>query len=532
MDARSDRAIGPDVSRPETEFHAADPARPRKLLRQSTLLLLGRMLSKLGNFATQILIVRYLSQNEYGGFAYALTVATTLQNVIGLGLDQSVVRFLPIYQERRDWSRFFGTIALALVVIVAFGVVAAGGLLALQGIAVRWVPNPETTLPLLLVLVLLAPLQALDDLLVALFASFAKARSIFLRRFLLAPVLRLAVAAAMVLGRGSALLLAWGYVASSLLGLLLYGYLLIRVMTREGLLEHWSFRGLRLPFREVLGFTVPLLTTDLTYAAMTTLSVLILGQVRGTAGVASLTAVQPAARMNELVMNTFGILFVPLASRMFARHDRLGINTLYWRTAIWIAILTFPVFVATFSLAQPLTILLFGQRYASSAPVLALLAVGSYFNAALGHNGLTLKVFGKVRTIVLINLATMVASVVLSVLLIPSMGPLGAAIAISSALLIHNALKQVGLKLETGVRLFDPIYVRVYAGIALVAAGLQSISTLLSPPIAVMAGLAVVATWLLVRVNARVLEVGETFPEVRRWPGLSFILPPEREAPG
>ena len=493
---------------------------------------MGRMLSKLGNFATQILIVRYLSQNEYGGFAYALTVVTTLQNIIGLGLDQSVVRFLPIYQERRDWSRFFGTIAVALVVIVALGLVAIGGLLALHGVAGRWVPNPDTTLPLLLILVLLAPLQALDDLLVALFATFAKARSIFLRRFLLAPVLRLAVATVMVLGGGSAMLLAWGYVASSLLGLVLYGYFLVRVLRREGLLEHWSYRGLELPFRELLGFTVPLLTTDLTYAAMTTLSVVILGQVWGTAGVASLTAVQPAARMNELVMNTFGILYVPMASRMFAKQDRLGINALYWRTAIWIAILTFPVFIATFSLARPLTVLLFGHRYESSAPVLAILAVGSYFNAALGHNGLTLKVFGKVRTIVLVNIVTMAASVLLSVLLIPSLGPPGAAIAITSALLIHNVLKQVGLKLETGVRLFDPIYVRVYAGIILVAAGLQAVSSLVSPPLAVMALLAILATWLLVRVNAGVLEVGETFPEVRRWPGLASILPPKREASG
>lgn len=516
-----------------TEHESGEPPRAatglaRRLLRQSTLLLLGRILSKIANFATQILIVRYLSQNAYGGFAYALTVATVLQNLVGLGLERSIVRFLPIYQERGDRPRLFGTVAMALITIVCLGLASAGILFGFQEFFARWIPNPGTTLPLLLVLVFLAPLQAIDDMLVGMFAVFAKARSIFVRRFLLAPVLRLAVAAAMVLGNGDVFLLAIGYVASSLAGLTIYSILLIRVLRQEGLLEAWSFRSLRMPWREVLGFTFPLLTTDLTYAAMSTLSVVLLGHAWGTTGVASLTAVLPAARMNELVMNTFGILYVPLAARMFAGKDRLGINALYWRTSMWIAIFTFPVFALTFALAQPLTVILFGERYAASAPVLALLALGYYFNAALGFNGLTLKVFGLVRTIVLINLATIASSVLLSVLLIPRMGAFGAAIAITGALVVHNILKQVGLKLGTGVRLFEPRYLRAYAGVAVSALGLFLVTSLVSLPVPVVVGLAALASWILVRANADLLELGDTFPEAMRMPGMRFLLPAAR----
>lgn len=519
IDSPAGSAPDPEVPAPQR------PGSARKLVRQSTLLLAGRILSKLANFATQILIVRYLSQNAYGGFAYALTVATVLQNLVGLGLERSIVRFLPIFQERRDMPRLFGTIAMAVLTIASLGLVAAGILFGFQEFFGRWIPSRETTLPLLLILIFLAPLQALDDMLVGMFAVFAKARSIFVRRFLLAPVLRLAVASAMVLGKGDVFLLAVGYVASSLIGLVIYAFMLVRVLRQEGLLDAWSLGSIRLPWREVLGFTLPLLTTDLTYAAMSTLSVVLLGHMWNATGVASLTAVLPAARMNELVMNTFGILFVPLASRMFASHDRPGINGLYWRTSMWIAIFTFPVFALTFSLAQPLTVLLFGERYAHSAPILSILAVGYYFNAALGFNGLTLKVFGKVRALVLINLATIVSSVILSLLLIPRLGPLGAAIAITGALVIHNVLKQVGLKLGTGVRLFEARYIRVYASIALCALGLLAITTLASPPALVVVALAALASWLLVRLNSGILELDDTFPEVARWPGMSLLLP-------
>jgi O-antigen/teichoic acid export membrane protein len=485
----------------------------------------GRILSKVANFATQILIVRYLSQSAYGGFAYALSIATVLQNVVALGLDRSIVRFLPIYQARKDTARLYGVIAMAVIVIVSLGLVAAGVLYGFRDLFGHWVPNRQTTLPLLLILVFLAPLQSLDDLLVGLFAVFAKARSIFVRRFLLAPVLRLAFAAAMVMGKGDVLLLAIGYVVSSLFGVILYGYFLMHVLRQEGLLEPSFMRALRMPWKEVLGFTLPLLTTDLTYAAMTTFGVILLGHRWGTDGVASLTAVLPAARMNELVMNTFGILYVPLASRMFAQRDRLGVNDLYWRTSIWIAIFTFPVFALTFSLSEPLTVLLFGARYAPSAPILALLALGYYFNAATGMNGLTLKVFGKVRALVLINVVTVAFSVVLSVILIPKMGAFGAAVAITASLFVHNTLKQLGLKIGTGVRVFAPRYLRVYAWIVACALGLYAVSTYLSPPIAVMVVLVALASWLLLRVNAGMLELESTFPEAMRWPGMKFLLP-------
>ncbi|MFN8476214.1 MAG: hypothetical protein U0074_00090 [Kouleothrix sp.] len=67
------------------------------------------------------------------------------------------------------------------------------------------------------------------------------------------------------------------------------------------------------------------------------------------------------------------------------------------QTAVWTSVLSFPIFALTFSMANPLTVILYGQKYASSAVLLALLSFGYYFNAALGFNGLTLKVYGRLR---------------------------------------------------------------------------------------------------------------------------------------
>jgi O-antigen/teichoic acid export membrane protein len=217
-------------------------------------------------------------------------------------------------------------------------------------------------------------------------------------------------------------------------------------------------------------------------------------------------------------MTSFALLFTPMAARLFARDDREGINNLYWQTAIWIAVFSFPIFALSFSLAEPLTVLLFGARYEQSAIILALLSFGYYFNAALGFNGLTLKVFGKLRYIVTVNIAAALVNVGVNLLLIPRYGALGAAIGTCGTLVAHNFFKQAGLALGTGISLFEWRHLKVYTVIGLSALGLLLIQIAFSPPALVSLVLAGLASALVILINRSSLAVGQTFPELLRFP--------------
>src|SRR5262245_8076009 len=97
---------------PEPSSEASSQAASRQSLRGSSLLLVGRLLSLLINFAAQVLVVRYLSTRAYGAFAYALAAVAFFDGISSLGLKRGISRFAPIYHERRDWNRLFGTLAL------------------------------------------------------------------------------------------------------------------------------------------------------------------------------------------------------------------------------------------------------------------------------------------------------------------------------------------------------------------------------------------------------------------------------------
>src|SRR5215212_6115532 len=92
-------------------------------LRGSSLLLVGRVIALMLEFAAHVVVVRHLAKAEYGDFSYALAVASLLSTVVVIGLPETLARYIPIFQEKRQRSRLIGS------VVFATGLVLSGGFL-------------------------------------------------------------------------------------------------------------------------------------------------------------------------------------------------------------------------------------------------------------------------------------------------------------------------------------------------------------------------------------------------------------------
>ncbi len=518
-----------ETFRPETQAPGSSEVIKRQI-RGSTLLLMGRLLAMAVNFAVQVMIVRYLSKTSYGAFTYALSVVSLCQIIATFSLDKAITRFLPIYQEERDHKKIFGAIVIVVGTIVSISVILIATVFLLQGFIGDSLTSEPEAVSLLLILVFLAPLQALDTLTLGLLAVFSRPRAIFFRAYVLAPGLRLLVVL-LLIGLGSdVLFLAGGYVAAGALGVAIYTGVLFRALKNEGVIKRFAFREIELPIREIFALTLPLLTTNLLYVLLNSSGILMLGYFQGVAEVAEYTVVRPAAELNELVLASFTLLYTTSAARLFARNDREAITDLYWQTAGWVALMSFPVFVLTFALAKPLTVTLYGARYEESATLLALLALGSYFQAALGMNGTTVMVFGKVRYIMAVSALTMVFNVGANLLLIPPYGALGAALGTTTTMVVHNILKQISLRLATGITLFPRRYLNVYLTII----GATLVVTLIQRKAAsdIYSGvvLAALASLVVFRLNRRLLRMSHMFPELLQIPLARRLLTSRKRA--
>lgn len=506
-----------EIRAPET-FEDQDSTRMQ--VRGSSLFLAGRFLSLGINFAAQISIVRYLSTTEYGALAYGLAVVGFLRLFATLGLHEAVSRFVPIYRENREYEKLFGTILFMSGVVVLTGVVIIAAVLG--GLS-HFLTQDKLALNLLVILIFLVPVEAADGLLDGLFASFAGTRDIFFRKYLLGPALKLGVVLLLIWRKSSVTFLAEGFFLTSALGVVIYTWMLFRLLNRHRLFKHLNYRTLKVPAREVLAFIVPGVSATLATAAIPSINIVILGWMRTMSDVAYYRAAVPLAELNGIVLASFTLLYIPSAARLFAKSDYAAMNKLYWQMSAWMSVLSFPIFAATFSFAQPLTTFLYGARYAPSGPVLSLLSLGSYFNVLLGFNLQTLKVLEKLRYIIVVSVVAIVANAGLSLLLIPRYGATGAGMAAAGAVIGYNLMLQAGLP-TADFSAFDRRYLAVYLTLALGGFGLYAIQFFTSLSISRALLLAGCVSFFVIMVAKKKLSIAETFPELLRVPFMRLIL--------
>jgi O-antigen/teichoic acid export membrane protein len=469
------------------------------------------------NMVSQVLAVRFLSKSDFGAYAFAVSVTTLGATISALGLDKAAARFLPFYREHGDNRRILGALALMLWTILALG----GGIIAAvhirNGALTDTMPHDPLAASLLLILVILAPVGALDTLLISLSAVFSGARTIFFRRHLLAPILKLLATVAIIGMGGSVRSLAWATVVTGVLGTAIFAFTLARVLRRQGVLEHWRHWRQSVPARQIYSFATPMFGSDMVFILRTVLVVFMLEHFRGALDVAAYQAVVPAGRLNLLVRQSFEYLFVPLAARLHARDQHQAIEHLHAHTTTWVAVLSFPIFIVFFSLAEPVTVLLFGERYADSAPILSILSLGQFLNAVTGTSALTMRVFGKVRVLVAIDAIVTVVSLPLYMFLIPRFGAIGAAIATGITLFVHSILNVVCVYWTTGIGLKRGGQRRLYASLGVTTGSLALVRVFLAPPLYVSVVLAVGLVLFVVGANRHVLDIANTFPQAMRF---------------
>jgi len=510
---------GLDAVDPGTDGDAS--AMNRRHVRGSVLLLVGRLASLFFTVLTQVVIVRALSKADFGIFAYAFALTASFRVLLSLGQGRLLSRFLTKYEESRDYGRMLGSILLAAGTIVVTSILLVASLVIFRGPLLGSLLDDPRAIDVLLILVFLAPLEALDQVFVSLFAVFSQPTAIFYRKYVVTPALRLIVVVAIAVTHGSVYLLALGYVLTSVIGNLIYLALLVRVMRERGISR--EFRGTRIamPYREVFSFSLPTMTSELVFLATNLGSVVVLGAYWGARQVADFRAVAPAARLNQVVYQTFITMFLPMTARLHARDDHDGVRETYWHTSHLLAISTFPVFAMTAIFARTTTVTLFGERYVTAAPAMLALSIGFYVSVAMGFNTYVLQVYGRLRFLVFSNVGVAVACLALLFALVPRYGATGAAVANGSTLALQNCVNQLVL-LRTMRPGHSPMkYLFPYLVLGGATLVLVVVRVTVDPGFVVALVACGLVGLVVLRLTRHALALTTMFPELRKAPVLS-----------
>jgi O-antigen/teichoic acid export membrane protein len=268
-----------------------------------------------------------------------------------------------------------------------------------------------------------------------------------------------------------------------------------------------------------------LLASTLIWLLLECSDAVLLGYFHGSEEVAAFRAVLVVALLNQGVTFTFALLYTPTLAGLYAAGEADKISRLYWQATLWVTVLSFPVFLLTFSFAEPTTVGLLGAGYADSASIMAILALGYFLHLSLGFNGLTLRVHGRIRYSVSVDVAAAVLNVVVNLALIPRWGALGAAAGTTGTLVVHNLLKQAGLRRCSRIPTLPLGYVFAWLTLAGAAAALFLLSAAVTIPFWLALVVSAAAGVGALRAFSRSLDLETTFPQVARVPLMRILAP-------
>lgn len=156
------------------------------------------------------------------------------------------------------------------------------------------------------------------------------------------------------------------------------------------------------------------------------------------------------ALLTSLVLSAANSAVGPKFAQLSAQHNISGLRTLIQKTSFGMAAIAVPVTMVM--LIFPKIILgLFGQKFVAAHTVLIILAVGQFVSVVTGTVGHLMMMSGYEKSLRNIVAFSAILNVILNVMLVPSFGMIGAAVAMAASMILMSALCVASVRKNLGI---------------------------------------------------------------------------------
>jgi O-antigen/teichoic acid export membrane protein len=407
-----------------------------------------RVAAALLAYATNVLFARWMGTFEFGVYVYVWTWVLLIGQALDLGLATAAQRFIPEYRERGLVALLRGYIAgsrwLAVGVAIGVSVLCAG--------LVRMIEphlDQYTVIPLYIACFAL-PAYALANVQDGISRSYdwvalGIVPTYIVRQILLTVLMGVAWILGLTLDATTAMVLSAAAIWLPALGQI------FELNRRLG--QRIDPGPKAYDVRLWVVIALPILMAESFYLLLTHTDLLMLQQFRPPEDVAVYYAAVKTLALVAFIYFSIAATTAHRVSAFYTAGDHAGLAQFMRKTMHW----TFwPSLVATaFLLACGKPILaLFGAQFTDGYHLMFILAVGLLARAAIGPMERFLNVIGQQSACAVIYGAAFALNLGLCFVLIPPLGAAGAAIAISSALVVETIALVILLKRRLGLNIF------------------------------------------------------------------------------
>lgn len=407
-----------------------------------------RVLNAAVVYLSQILLARWMGSFEFGIYAFVWVWVTILGPVAVLGLDTTLLRYVPEYAQARDNDRLRGILFGSRTIVFAVSTVlatagAAGVYFFEDAIASYYV------LPIYLAFIC-CPIFALTGVQEGIarahnWIALALSPSYLVRPLLVLGLLALAHTLGFEPTASTAVL-------ATIVAVWVAGIWQLLVLNRR--LGRIVPKGARRhETKQWLAVSMPLMLVEGFYLLLTNMDVLMLSHFVSPDKVAIYFAATKTLSLVSFISFSVTAASTHRFSHYNAAGDHDGLAAFVRHTIAW----TFwPSLAATaliLAAGYPL-LWMFGSDFTSGYPLMFILAVGLLIRAAVGPIEHVLNMLGHQMVTGTVLFATLLLNMAFNMALIPVLGLAGAALATTLAVMIASILFFVQARRRVGLHIF------------------------------------------------------------------------------
>ncbi|MGO4672196.1 lipopolysaccharide biosynthesis protein [Bosea sp. 2YAB26] len=381
----------------------------------------------------QFEIARLVGLSSYGTYSYAFAWVSLLAYSATLGFNVALLRFVPAYGAKGEWSLARGVIQFAVGWTLVAAIVLAGigtGIVAVSSAR----PHSELSISLLIGMATV-PLVTMYLIGATLLRAFGGIVSALLPERIVRDGLLLVL---VVLAATAA---SWRLDAALVMAALLISSAVTVGVVCVIMRQLWplALRGVSSAYapRYWLTAVFPIMIMTAVDTLMNRTGVMLLGWTGNIRDAGTFAVGFNVAMLLLLPRVAVSTVFAPTIADLHARGDRLGLQALFARASVL-------SFVGAVMLAVPLLVVLepglrwFGKDFVAAVHVAQILMIGQVFAAAAGPHQNLLTMTGHERAAAVIMVASAAANVAACAIGIALYGAIGAAVATTATMVLWN----------------------------------------------------------------------------------------------
>jgi O-antigen/teichoic acid export membrane protein len=435
--------------------------------RQSGVFFAGTIFTVALGYVFKVYLARVLGAEALGIYALGMTLVGFIGMFNSLGLPGSAVRFVAAY---RATGRFKDLHALlwrgAGLLLVANIVVAVLFLTFGRILAVHFYHSLtlERYLPWFAFIPLVGVLNSFYGKVLAGYRDL-KLRTLIVN-FIGGPLTMLLAVLLISFGLGLR-----GYLLAQILsGIILVLLLLVAVRHFTPAAARFSALPGSYPEKEVWHFSTAMVGIGFLEFIMTQADKIALGYFRSPREVGIYSVAAAVVAYVPLVLSSVNQIFAPTIADLHSRGNRLLLSRLFQSLTKWVMGLTLPLALVVIMLARPF-MRMFGHEFEHGWPILVIGTLGQLINCGVGSVGYILLMAGHERRLLRVQMTMAATILVLTAILVPLWGAIGAAAAAAVANIGTNLWNLYEVRKRLGLSPYNLSYFRLFpaAGAAIAA---------------------------------------------------------------